>query len=689
MSASATTSTRRATRWLPPATGWAFPVLAILTLALYWQTLRSPFVFDDLPGIVENPHIRTLLPLTESLSAPGGTGASGRPVVALSLAVNYAIGGLDVRGYRLANLALHALCGAVLLGLVRRTLLGVGYARSRADGMAWVCALLWLVHPLQTDALNHVIYRNEALAALFFLCTLYGVARAAAGRRPVGWALLAVGACALGMGSKETMAAGPLVALLYDRAYWAGSFAGALRARPMLHAGCAATWLILGACVALADRGESVAYWGSGSAIDYAALQTGVLLHYLRLALWPHPLIFDYGDAPPTDLLAPQWISVPLALGLVSLALVATWRWPRIGTPALAFLLLLAPTTSFIPIAGETVAEHRMYLPLAGTVLAAAALARAVPAAPRAIVTGVVLAALAATTVARNRAYESDQILWEDTVAKRPTNGRAHGTLAVLHGAAGRFEQSERHARRALELNPQDDFAHANLAAALLAQGRDEPGLMELQRAIALRPENARWRLLSAEVLLRLGRMNEAIPLLEEGTRLAPEVAAIWEALAAARMESGDEAGAAAALRRVLKLDPGRLSAQLELARANGRLGNSETAVDGYRQVLRADPDHVEALNNMAWLLATRDDRTMEDAREAVSAARRATALAPERPQLWNTLAFALDAAGHPRDAHAALDRAIELAANTELANALRGNREALSSRPAGADDMP
>ncbi len=689
MAASAATDDRRATSWLPPPAGWALPLLAALTLGLYWQTLRSPFVFDDLPGIVENPHIRTLLPLSRSLGAPDGSGASGRPVVALSLALNYALGGLDVRGYRLTNLAVHALCGAVLLGLVRRTLPGLGQDRRRADGIAWTCALLWLVHPLQTDALNHVIYRNESLAALFFLSTLYGVARAAESQRAAGWVLFTVGACALGMGSKETMAAAPLVALLYDRAYWAGSLTGALRARPMLHAGCAATWLILAMCVGFADRGESVAYWGSGSAVGYAALQTGVLLHYMRLAIWPHPLIFDYGDAPPTDLLAPPWLSVPLVLALLVVVLGATWRRPRIGTPALAFVLLLAPTTSFIPIAGETVAEHRMYLPLAGMVLAAAALAQGVPAAPRAIATGVVLAILAATTVARNRVYESDQTLWEDTVAKRPTNGRAHGTLAVLHGAAGRFEQSERHARLALELNQQDDFAHANLAAALLAQGREEPALAELRTALALRPTSAKWRLLSAELLLRVGRANEAILLLEEGMRVGHDSVALWEALGAARMETGDSAGAADALRRVLELDPNRRSARIELARAHGRLGETAAALGGYREVLRVEPDHVEALNNLAWLLATRDDRTMDDAREAVSAARRATALAPERPQLWNTLAFALDAAGNASEAHAALDRAIELAADAELAAALRGNREALSSRPAGEAATP
>ena len=126
-------------------------------------------------------------------------------------------------GYHLFNVGVHAVCALLLFGLLRRSL---------ALPYAFGAALLWTVHPLNTDALNHVIYRSETLMACFYLATLYLVARGSDSKRPALWYAAAVAACALGMGSKEAMVSAPLCVLVYDRTFLAGSFAGAWRARP-------------------------------------------------------------------------------------------------------------------------------------------------------------------------------------------------------------------------------------------------------------------------------------------------------------------------------------------------------------------------------------------------------------------------------------------------------------------------
>ncbi|MFQ5601257.1 MAG: hypothetical protein ACE5G2_11990, partial [Candidatus Krumholzibacteriia bacterium] len=105
---------------------WSWAAVAFLVVVgfgVYLNSLGNSFVFDDVGSIVENPNVRRLWPLSESLTGPAGSGSSGRPVLAFTLALNYALGGLHVLGYHLLNIALHVLAGLTLLGVVRRTLL--------------------------------------------------------------------------------------------------------------------------------------------------------------------------------------------------------------------------------------------------------------------------------------------------------------------------------------------------------------------------------------------------------------------------------------------------------------------------------------------------------------------------------------------------------------------------------------
>src|SRR5687768_10363819 len=124
-------------------------LLVAAGVIVYGNSLWGVFVFDDQNSILGNPQIRNLWPLWNALSAPANTPVAGRPVVALSLAINYALGGLDVRGYHVWNIGVHILCALVLFGIVRRTL-GRSPLRERlgsaSDGIAAACALIWLVH---------------------------------------------------------------------------------------------------------------------------------------------------------------------------------------------------------------------------------------------------------------------------------------------------------------------------------------------------------------------------------------------------------------------------------------------------------------------------------------------------------------------------------------------------------------
>ena len=212
-----------------PRLGWAIGGLILATCLVYLNSLTGPFVFDDQSAILENPTIRRLGSLGDVLSPhlDGGLTISGRPVVNLSLALNYAWGGYGVMGYHLFNLLVHGLAGLTLFGLLRRTLAGrlpssplAGAPGNRfagtrwsenALGLAFFTTLLWLVHPLQTSAVTYVVQRAELLMALCYLLTLYSFLRGVSAVHPGRWLILSWCACLVGMACKEVMATAPLM----------------------------------------------------------------------------------------------------------------------------------------------------------------------------------------------------------------------------------------------------------------------------------------------------------------------------------------------------------------------------------------------------------------------------------------------------------------------------------------------
>ncbi|HYB13374.1 MAG TPA: hypothetical protein VEG67_07875, partial [Myxococcota bacterium] len=215
-------------------------VLAFAALAAYHNSFSGPFVFDDLHAIVDNArlhHFATAWPE----SPRNGATLVGRPVLRLSLWLNQAWGGQEVRGYHVLNLLLHVLTGWVLWALTRRLLtsprLGARYGEA-ASGLALATALLWTVHPLQTESVTYIVQRAEILGGLFYLLTLYGVVRAAGalGGRRAFWYAASLLFCLLGLASKETVATAPLAALALDRVFFTPSWQRLWRERSAFYA---------------------------------------------------------------------------------------------------------------------------------------------------------------------------------------------------------------------------------------------------------------------------------------------------------------------------------------------------------------------------------------------------------------------------------------------------------------------
>ena len=191
-----------------PGAGRAFVLFALVGLFAYFNSLHGDYLLDDFRFTND-----------ANIGRPFQSEMAARPVIAVSLAINYWVDGLNPRGYHAMNLAVHVLAGLFLYDLVRRTLLMPRFAGQFDAWAGWIgltCGLVWLVHPLNTQSVTYLIQRCESFMGMFFLASLWCYVRGATSVRNLWWNLGALAACALGAGCKEMMLMLPPLALLYD-----------------------------------------------------------------------------------------------------------------------------------------------------------------------------------------------------------------------------------------------------------------------------------------------------------------------------------------------------------------------------------------------------------------------------------------------------------------------------------------
>ena len=466
-----------------------------------------------------------------------------------------------------------------LYGIVWRTLLGPGLAERYAGRACWLAlaaALLWVVHPLETESVTYIYQRYESLMGLFFLLSLYtfirGAQRRAAPRqsnmgdsvgnalrgvpgavgtrrggsdaddrdvpsivaeRPGGrslqegllgaipsgmaWYGLSVLCCLASLACKEVGGMIPLVILWYDRAFLAPSWRELLHRRGLYYGVLGGAFGLLAAVVLLHVRfyqGGGLLYWNEISPWRYALSEPGVILHYLQLCFWPQGQCLDYHWPVAERLvdIVPQGLAIGALVGLTVAAMPCI---PRLSFLGGWFFLILAPTSSFLPIV-DLAFEHRMYLPLAAVVVA---VVLAVDELPRrwgwqgarrrrydrwsVALLAVVLVALGLTTVARNRLYAGDLPMWWDVVEKAPKNPRAYTNLGAALNEVGDHEHARQCGREAIRLDP---FFHRAYLVMGNAVASPQEAATWYRWARRLDPDDANAANDLGLVLIRLGR---------------------------------------------------------------------------------------------------------------------------------------------------------------------------------------
>lgn len=610
--------------------GPAVLVFAVSFLA-YVNNLGNAFVYDDRYLIERNPLVQHLdwwgLVSTSYWGKIVDAGLY-RPLTLLSFGGNRLLGA-SAFGFHLTNDLLHAAVSVLVLFTARRV--GAGRIGSLA------AALVFAVHPAQTEAVNALVGRADILAFGLSLLSLILFLRSS---HP-----LAVGTTFfLALSAKESAAFAMPLFFLADRDWRPKRFAPLAFA---VFAYGAARISVLGG-LGVSGRGigfvdNPLASAGLGERLLAAP---ALFFEYVRLALWPRVLSADYSfdQIPmPSSLVDPRVVAgLAIVLGL---ALVA-WRVLALRFAALGFLLPLAFLLHLAFPLGTIFAERLLYLPLFGLALGAGLGIETL--AKRSSSTGLLLlaalvAAGAARTHARNPDWRDNETLFRKTVATAPRSARSHFLLGAellekkeYRGAAEAFEEG-------LAIYPQHFGASMSLGQALLAAGDPSAAEKAFQQALRLEPGSLDARKAVIEATL------------EEGRSLA---------------RTGDFSAARACFERALALDEKEPATWNYLGLVSEREGHLDEARKDYEQALDLDRNHVPALLNLASVRMRAGEL-----KEAEELFRRAIELAPDSYEAYNGLGIALARLGRTEEAAAAFGRAIEIAPDLETA---RNNLRAL-----------
>lgn len=549
-------------------------LIYVLGFAIYLNTFSVPFVFDDYPNIRDNPSIRlTAVDLNSIRTAALESYASRRPVANISFALNYLVGGYDVKGYHLVNILIHIINGVLVyfltLVLLRRnrTTVEQYQATNRTIRLvALLAAAVFIAHPLQTQSVTYIVQRMASMATMFclgsLLLYLLGRERDDLMQRSAFWIAAAL-TWLLALGSKEIAATLPAIILLVEFLFyrdsdrpWPGVGAGYLLFAIIATLAAAVLYLGMDPAATINAQYEQRDF----DTLERLLTEFRVLIFYLSLMLFPHPdrLSIDHAFSISRSFLEPisTLLAAAVLIALIVAAARVARRHPILSFCVLWFFITLSIESSFVAL--ELVFEHRLYMPMVGFALAAAYLFSLVPGRQgmrAAALAGLLVVALAAGSIARNAIWQDPVALWMDAVSKNPTGYRTRNNLGRVLADRGKREEAIRQFNAAIALR--QDFAepHNNVGVLYAQNGRLDQALAHLEKAIELNPRYVQAYNNLGVALLRHGDVQKAVSMLAQAVRFAPRYAKAHANLAEALDRLGQPGEACRHLSTALKLD--------------------------------------------------------------------------------------------------------------------------------------
>jgi tetratricopeptide (TPR) repeat protein len=600
-------------------------VLVAVSLALYLPTLDYSYALDDRDNITENEHIQiTALTPGQLHSAATESLADRRPVANVTFALNYLIGGLDVRGFRLVNIAIHSATGILVYILAFLTFQTV--CRNRKDDTeavlqsgvkasligAAAAALIWTAHPLQTQSVIYIVQRMTSLATLFYLSALclYIAGRSRTLPRLPCY-VAAAASWILALGSKEIAVMLPITIVLYEWFFYrdlkSGWFAKSLKFWvPALIATAVIYWIWMPSITLdyLLKPGRR-----DFSMIERQFIEFRVVVFYITLILLPLPsrMNLDHHFTVSTALWSPPstLICFLSLAAVVMLAIVGARRHRLLSFCGIWFLLHLALESSIINL--ELAFEHRLYLPSVGFVIGAVWLTQQyvrIPQAAKVALYSLVFCAAATGTFLRSPTWRDPLTLWADCVAKAPDKARPNNVYASYLMEAKKFDEAEPYLLQAIKVKPDYAYAHNGLGNLYRERDRSDLALVHYREAIIHKPGLAEAHFNIGNTLQGLERWEEAVAAYQQTIAVDPTYNLAQFHLGKTLLDSGDAAAAVTAFEALLRRTPDHVDGNLELADALEQTGRLDDAIVYFERAVELAPRSARAFNNYGIALA-------------------------------------------------------------------------------------
>ncbi|MGO4880830.1 MAG: hypothetical protein ACLP59_08415 [Bryobacteraceae bacterium] len=553
-----------------PATRWwiylaAAAVALYVVFQVYAPALNGPFVFDD-----------TFQPY----HTPGFPGAlkvwlaGVRPLLMFSYWLNYQTSQAP-GGFHVTNVFIHLLNGILIFLIARKFL--------RPESSDWLlpafAAAVFLLHPIQTESVSYIAGRSESLSVLFFLAAfavfLYRPSPEISWKASLA-VLLLFGAAAA---TKEHTVVLPALLLLTDY-YWNPGFSfSGIRRNWRLYVPVALVAVAGLAYVARVLINSPTAGFNlpEFTWYQYFFTECRAFYVYLRLLVFPAGQNLDWQFAASHNILDHGAIfGLAAILLLAGAAIYFRRRYPLISYGFLTYLLLMAPTSSFVPIR-DPIAERRLYLPMIGILLVVIGALARLPVDRRklAAALGVVVVVLAVVTYQRNQLWGSDIALWEDSASKSTGKQRPHLHLAHTYYTYGRCTDAIREYAEAARIEKPDYGLLVDWGLALDCANQPDEAVAKMREAAALEPKAHVYTQI-AMVYAKQSRWPEALEALGQAEKINPNYDVIYDTRGGIRAKNNDLAGAAADYQRALELNPSNDHARQMLDIVQGQLNSGQ-----------------------------------------------------------------------------------------------------------------
>ena len=579
--------------------------IAVWGVAIYSNTLMSPFVFDDCAYVQGNPVIKsTLNPVPIIELAPS------RWIGFFTFAVNYYLGGENTFGYHLANMAIHIGAAIACFWLIILTLstprLKDQTSPDFKSTIALLSGLIFLSHPVQTESVTYIYQRVESLAGLFYLLsiTLYVKFRieGPSKLRSLSYiaSLMSALLCAM---TKEIAVTLPVSIILYETVFIANPIKAIKRSILRF-----APFLFLLMLVPVLAQNSPImtknSLYESPTTLTYLITQARVVVTYLRLLVWPVEQNLDYDFPLFQSFSGPEvmW-STCLIITIMALGLILYKASSMITFGMLWFFVTLSPTSSIISLP-DVIFEHRLYLPLVGFVFVLAGIIIVFRKHWRqlSMVMLIVILLFSAATYRRNIIWESSLTLWEDAVLKSPGKARPRVNLGMAYIRAGEFDRALAELAKALALKPDSAEAYENMGVAYSYKGDYEKAIASFENAIDFAANSVSVYNELAEAYMHSGKKDLAVRNFHKVLSLNPYYSSARNNLGLIMAERGFTRKAIQEFEKVLQFDPEHTEAAFNLACAYAVSGKTDRAVRQYQKLIELKPDFLEAYHNLGIL---------------------------------------------------------------------------------------